>query len=76
MDQIRKLTLPMKAEAPPCLVIAQATLAGAPPGAFKKPPDSARETPATSGTKSMSISPKATINGLLFAAEIVIFSFF
>jgi hypothetical protein len=35
-------------------------LAGAPPGALTKPPDSASETPATSGTKSISISPKET----------------
>jgi len=35
-----------------------ATLAGAPPGAFRKPGASARETPEVVGTKSMSISPK------------------
>lgn len=50
----------MKAEFPPCLVMATATLAGAPPGALMNPCDSANETPATSGTKSMSISPKDT----------------
>jgi hypothetical protein len=60
----------MKADFPPSLVMAQATLAGAPPGALMKPPDSANETPATSGTKSMSISPKETING---AGLVVIF---
>jgi hypothetical protein len=62
----------MKAELPPSLVMAQATLAGAPPGALMKPVDSARETPAVSGTKSISISPKATIEGLGLVAEIVI----
>ena len=35
-----------------------ATLAGAPPGALRNPGASARETPETVGTKSMSISPK------------------
>ncbi|KAL0772413.1 hypothetical protein Bca101_037564 [Brassica carinata] len=35
-----------------------ATIAGAPPGALRKPGASARETPDSVGTKSMSISPK------------------
>ena len=74
VDQVIILirTLPIKAELPPSLVMAQATLAGAPPGALRKPVDSARETPDVSGTKSISISPKATIEGLGLAAEIVI----
>jgi len=55
----------MKADLPPSLVMAQATLAGAPPGALRKPVDSAKETPEVSGTKSISISPKETINGVL-----------
>lgn len=59
-----KETLPMKAEVPPSLVMAQATLAGAPPGALRKALDSANDTPAESGTKSISISPKHTIDGL------------
>lgn len=65
----------MKADWPPSLVMAQATLAGAPPGALRNPVDSAKETPDVSGTKSMSISPKETISGLGLVAEIVIFSF-
>lgn len=64
--------MPIKAELPPSLVMAQATLAGAPPGALRNPVDSARETPALSGTKSISISPKATTKGLFDV--IVIFS--
>lgn len=51
--------------------MAQATFAGAPPGALRKPEDSANETPEVSGTKSMSISPKETISGL--DPEFVIF---
>ncbi|KAG0501770.1 hypothetical protein HPP92_001842 [Vanilla planifolia] len=50
----------MKAERPPSLVMATATFAGAPPGALMNQDDSARETPETSGTKSISISPKET----------------
>ncbi|RHN76200.1 hypothetical protein MtrunA17_Chr2g0329461 [Medicago truncatula] len=38
-----------------------ATFAGAPPGALRKPGASARETPETVGTKSISISPKLTM---------------
>lgn len=53
----------MKADLPPSLEMAQATLAGAPPGALRKPVDSAKETPEVSGTKSISISPNETING-------------
>jgi hypothetical protein len=62
--------------------MAQATLAGAPPGALRKPVDSAKETPAVSGTKSMSISPNDTMDdtdGLIellgLVAAIVIFLF-
>lgn len=62
-------TLPMKADLPPSLVMAQATLAGAPPGALRKPVDSAKETPEVSGTKSISISPKETINGVAIFCE-------
>lgn len=47
----------MKAALPPSLAMAQATLAGAPPGALRKPRDSAKDTPDVSGTKSISISP-------------------
>ena len=47
----------MKAELPPSLAMAQATLAGAPPGALMKPGASANETPDLVGTKSISISP-------------------
>lgn len=56
------ITFPMKADEPPSLVMAQATLAGAPPAALMKPCDSAKEAPASSGTKSISISPKETID--------------
>lgn len=59
---LKKGTLPMKAEEPPNLDIPTATLAGAPPGAFLKPSASSRETPLTGGTKSINISPKQTIN--------------
>lgn len=68
-------TLPIKAELPPSLVMAQATLAGAPPGALRKPVDSAKETPAMSGTKSMSISPNDTMADDELVSEIVIFFF-
>lgn len=61
-------TLPTKAEDPPSLAMAQATLAGAPPGALTKPPDSASDSPATSGTKSISISPNDTTRLLDAAA--------
>lgn len=54
----------MKADLPPSLEMAHATLAGAPPGALRKPVDSAKETPEVSGTKSISISPKETISGV------------
>ena len=63
----RGRTLPRKAEDPPSLAMAQATLAGAPPGALTNPPDSASDRPATSGTKSISISPNDTTR-LLAAA--------
>lgn len=59
----------MKAEVPSSFVMAQATLAGAPPGAFRKPIDSAKETPAESGTKSINISPKHTISAGLAITE-------
>lgn len=71
---LKKLkTLPMKAALPPSLDMAQATLAGAPPGALIKAQDSAKETPDVSGTKSMSISPNDITNG---SAEPVISSSF
>ncbi|KAI4338843.1 hypothetical protein MLD38_023851 [Melastoma candidum] len=54
-------SFPTKAALPPILVTAMATLAGAPPGALRNPGASARETPDTVGTKSMSISPKLTM---------------
>lgn len=53
--------------------MAQATFAGAPPGALRKPEDSARETPEVSGTKSMSISPNETISEPGLEPEFVIF---
>ncbi|KAG9152598.1 hypothetical protein Leryth_021925 [Lithospermum erythrorhizon] len=52
---------PTKAESPPRRVTAIATLAGAPPGAFRNPGASDKETPDSVGTKSISISPKLTI---------------
>lgn len=55
------VTLPMKAADPPSLAMEHATLAGAPPGALRNPWDSANETPAVSGTKSINISPKHTM---------------
>lgn len=63
--KILKCTLPIKAAEPPSLEIPTATLAGAPPGAFLKAGASASETPATVGTKSISISPKQTTIDLL-----------
>jgi len=63
----------MKAAFPPSLAMAQATLAGAPPGALIKALDSAKETPDVSGTKSMSISPNDITIG---SAEPDISSFF
>ena len=54
-------SLPTKAALPPSRDTAMATLAGAPPGALRKPGASARDTPETVGTKSMSISPKLTM---------------
>uniref|UniRef100_A0A7C9D7P2 Uncharacterized protein n=1 Tax=Opuntia streptacantha TaxID=393608 RepID=A0A7C9D7P2_OPUST len=53
-------SFPTKATLPPSLETAMATFAGAPPGALRKPGASARETPETVGTKSISISPKLT----------------
>ena len=49
---------------------AMATLAGAPPGALRNPGDSARETPDSVGTKSMSISPKLTMRPFSLVEDI------
>lgn len=57
--------MPIKADEPPSLDMQTATLAGAPPGAFLKAGASARETPATVGTKSINISPKQTTSEML-----------
>lgn len=54
--------MPIKAESPPSLVTPTATFAGAPPGAFLNAGASASDNPPTVGTKSMSNSPKHTIN--------------
>lgn len=56
-------TFPTKADLPPSRAMPTATFAGAPPGAFLKAGASARDTPATVGTKSISISPKHIISG-------------
>lgn len=58
----------MKADEPPSLDIPTATFAGAPPGAFLNAGASARETPATVGTKSINISPKHTTSDI-FSSE-------
>lgn len=65
--KMSEFTLPMKADDPPNLDTPTATLAGAPPGAFLKAGASARETPATVGTKSINNSPKQTTSEFLFA---------
>lgn len=45
--------MPIKAKRPPSLVMATATLAGAPPGALMNLSDSSSNTPTTSGMKSI-----------------------
>ena len=54
-------SFPTNANFPPILETGIATLAGAPPGTLRKPGASARDTPDTVVTKSMSISPNETI---------------
>lgn len=68
--------MPTNADLPPSLLTATATLAGAPPGALRKPLDSARETPASSGTKSINISPKETTRGSIsgFVSPLIVMS--
>src|SRR3954447_5445555 len=53
-------TLPTNDAGTPRRARPTATLAGAPPGALRKPGHSARETPAVSATKSISASPRQT----------------
>lgn len=61
----------MKAELPPSLAMAQATLAGAPPGALMKAGASANDTPDAVGTKSISISPNEITNEAMAASASV-----
>lgn len=73
--EIKKRTLPMKAEEPPSLAMPTATLAGAPPGAFLKAVASESETPETVGTKSINISPKQTTSPTTFCSLLLLLFF-